>query len=175
MAETLHEMAVRMARGEDGDPRCGEGCSECPAGKLRDKNGVCLIRRIVKVQNCEEQIEGLRAWAAEHPEPRYPTWREWQISTFKGATCRVQPCAFVSSDDLECGDCSNCRDRPIPADIAEKLGIKPITPEKPVPEHDGCKGCRWTPKGEDEVPCKMCSGVRGGGAPDLWEAKEDAK
>ena len=76
MAETLHEMAVRMVKGEDCQPQCGKGCDECPACKLRSANGACLVRRIAKVDNCEEQIEWLRAWAAEHPAPRYPSWAD---------------------------------------------------------------------------------------------------
>lgn len=51
MAETLHEMAVRMVRGEDCEPMCGKGCEKCPAGKLRSANGVCLVRRLAKVDN----------------------------------------------------------------------------------------------------------------------------
>ena len=28
MAETLHEMAVRMVKGEDCQPQCGKGCDK---------------------------------------------------------------------------------------------------------------------------------------------------
>ena len=129
MAETLHEMAVRMVKGEDCQPQCGKGCDKCPAGKLRSANGVCLVRRIAKVDNCEEQIEGLKAWAAEHPEPRYPTWREWQYSMFPNAGDDMHPCSFLSHRECKCNGwstCDECRERPIPADIAEKLGIRPI-------------------------------------------------
>lgn len=42
-------------------------------------------------------------WAAEHPEQVYPTWQEW-FDTFDEAI------------DV---------DEPIPADIAEKLGLQP--------------------------------------------------
>lgn len=127
MAETLHEMAVRMVKGEDCQPQCGKGCDKCPAGKLRSKTGACLVRRIARVDNCEEQIEGLRAWAAEHPAPRYPTWREWQDSTFPDAPASMTPCAYASRASLECnGGCEMCKDRPIPADIAVKLGIRPM-------------------------------------------------
>ena len=172
MAETLHEMAVRMVKGEDCQPHCGKGCDKCPAGKLRSANGACLVRRIAKVDNCEEQIEGLRAWAAAHPAPRYPTWREWQKNTFSGATASVFPCSYASRADLGCyGVCDTCRNKPIPADIAAKLGIKPITTAKAVPEHDVCEGCRWMDKQEDEEPCKNCCGVIGGSAPDLWEER----
>ena len=174
MAETLHEMAVRMVKGEDCQPQCGKGCDECPAGKLRSANGACLVRRIAKVDNCEEQIEWLRAWAAEHPAPRYPTWWEWQHSMFPNAGDNMHPCSFLSHAECKCNGwstCDECRGCPIPADIAEKLGIKPITTAKAVPEHDGCEGCRWMNKHEDEEPCKNCCGVRGGSAPDLWEER----
>ena len=68
------------------------------------------------------------AWAAEHPAPRYPTWREWQHSMFPGASVKIIPCSFTSKDKLGCVGliCMQCREQPIPADIAEKLGIKPI-------------------------------------------------
>lgn len=66
MAETLHEMAVRMLKYEDCQPQCGKGCENCPADKLRSANGVCLVRRIAKVDNCEEQIEGLKEIGRAH-------------------------------------------------------------------------------------------------------------
>ena len=129
MAETLHEMAVRMVKGEDCQPQCGKGCDKCPAGQLRSANGACLVRRIAKVDNCEEQIEGLMAWAKEHPELRYPTWREWYTTTFPNVKLFfICPGYFGDGDINACGNyrCGECVNRPIPADIAEKLGIKPI-------------------------------------------------
>lgn len=130
MAETLQEMAVRIVKGEDCQPQCGKGCDKCPASKLRSANGVCLIRRIAKVDNCEEQIEGLRAWAAEHPAPRYPTWREWYDAAFSDGSIFRRFCPSIFGDDYrDCGTvgaCDKCQDRPIPADIAAKLGIRPI-------------------------------------------------
>ena len=67
--------------------------------------------------------------------------------------------------------CLECSERPMSKKVAEKLGIKPITTAKYVPEHDGCEGCRWMDKHEDDEPCKNCCGVRGGSAPDLWEER----
>ena len=67
-------------------------------------------------------------WAAENPEVRYPTWREWQQANFPDDADGVHPGAFMSMLDSVCIGfpvCYPCRDRPIPADIAEKLGIKP--------------------------------------------------
>lgn len=128
MAETLHEMAVRMVNGEDCQPQCGKGCDKCPASKLRSANGVCLVRRIAKVDNCEEQIDGLRSWAADHPAQRYPTWREWQERMFPYRDRNISPCEFDDSSRFNCKakNCGQCMDEPIPADIAEKLGIRPI-------------------------------------------------
>ena len=67
-------------------------------------------------------------WAAEHPEPSYPTWREWQNSVFPDAEIDITPCAFGGRDRLNCfleKTCIECMEQQIPADIAEKLGIKP--------------------------------------------------
>lgn len=74
-------------------------------------------------------------WAAEHPEVHYPTWREWQREHFRDAAIMMRPCAFMSDADAHCFDymgahcCSDCANQHIPADIAKKLGIKPITKE----------------------------------------------
>lgn len=73
-------------------------------------------------------------WAAKNPEPRYPTWEEWQKKNFPTAHDAMHPCAFMKREEIEkvrgveCGriSCNHCARSPIPADIAEKLGIKPI-------------------------------------------------
>ena len=46
-------------------------------------------------------------WAAKHPEPEYPTWQAW-LAEVSGQ--------MVDADLLK---------SPIPADIAQKLGIEP--------------------------------------------------
>lgn len=166
MAETLHEMAVRMV----GD-RCTLGCAGCPAKAFWDKNDICLMRLVSKAENCEEQIEGLKAWAKEHPAPRYPSWDDGWKSLFKNAVCAPCPSHFFGEKCQESMKCPECRKRPMSKKVAEKLGIKPITTAKAVPEHDGCEGCRWMDKNEDEEPCKNCCGVMGGSAPDLWEGR----
>ena len=56
-------------------------------------------------------------WAAEHPEPVYPTWWEWLFG-IGAVTRKVKP--DVASNLIETGLLD-----PIPADIAEKLGIEP--------------------------------------------------
>lgn len=60
-----------------------------------------------------EQI--VMEWATEHPEPVYPTWREWLMSI--GVINDVYPQGAI--------DVLGNLKQPIPADIAEKLGIEP--------------------------------------------------
>ena len=76
-------------------------------------------------------------WAAEHPEVRYPTWREWHSMNFPDVEGYITPCGFMPRQRVEalmgkgCGDlnCHQCVKLPIPADIAKKLGVKPVTKE----------------------------------------------
>ena len=56
---------------------------------------------------CEKII---MSWAAEHPEPVYPAWRDWLRDQYP----MLGP--YTMTDILE---------SPIPADIAEKLGLQP--------------------------------------------------
>jgi hypothetical protein len=60
-------------------------------------------------------------WAAEHPEPVYPTWGEWLVAQD----------IITEYGRIECGGSGVCGvftdkgGQPIPADIAQKLGIEP--------------------------------------------------
>ena len=58
-------------------------------------------------------------WAAEHPEPVYPTWAEWLES--------MHIVNQNTADDLESPYVIKAwyYNSPIPADIAQKLGIEP--------------------------------------------------
>lgn len=92
---------------------CGLASSHCPLGPIPENwDGVDLanVERIVM------------DWVAKNPEPRYPTWNAWLVSmgladVYGGAnTYRLE----INPGGFE----------PIPADIAEKLGIKPIGGEE---------------------------------------------
>lgn len=110
------------------------GCKEeC---KLQSDSG-CVMSRIPCMGGCDniKEIERIvMQWAAEHPEPKYPTWEEWQKKSFPTAQDVMHPCAFMNRKEVEkargveCGrtPCNTCARSPIPADIAEKLGIKLI-------------------------------------------------
>lgn len=71
-------------------------------------------------------------WAAKHPEPVYPTWNEWYRKTFPDSIFATSPCPNMFYKICEMSnyhgevECYECKNQPIPADIAEKLGIKPI-------------------------------------------------
>lgn len=108
--------------------RTYKACVACPF------EGVCEIgnfrtpERDIDLKVFEETV---MKWAAEHPEPRYPTWYEWQESNFEGHTLWICPMAFsvpcpCARSVTSASKCAKCRNNQIPAHIAEKLGIKPI-------------------------------------------------
>ena len=99
-------------------------CSDCPIGNA---NALECGITVTSEMDCKEVERRVMQWAAEHPEPVYPTWREWQNSVFPDAEIDIAPCTFVSRDRFKCEGktCYVCMEQQIPADIAEKLGIKP--------------------------------------------------
>lgn len=99
-------------------------CSECPIGNA---NALECGITVTSEMDCEEVERRVMQWAKEHPDPVYPTWREWQHSMFPYAYAPIRPCEFGSRNRFKCDGkaCSECMEQQIPADIAEKLGIKP--------------------------------------------------
>lgn len=69
------------------------------------------------------------AWAAEHPEPKYPTWLEWLhdlglIVQREGTFTEYGPNEVFSA--IKKVDILTIKGyQSIPADIAQKLGIEP--------------------------------------------------
>ena len=114
---------MRQARRMCESVRDGQ-CSECPIGNAKVLE--CGIT-VTSEMDCKEVERRVMQWAAEHPEPVYPTWREWQNSTFPDAHKFIKPCEFGRRDQFNCTGktCIECMEQQIPADIAEKLGIKP--------------------------------------------------
>ena len=93
------------------------GCEDCSI--VRNTHGARCGDMPCEMQDVESIAREIEKWAAEHPEPVYPTWKEWLEEQ------RVVV-HFDSVDKngtkvkWELTNKSNC---PIPADIAEKLGI----------------------------------------------------
>lgn len=73
--------------------------------------------------------EDIMKWAEEHPEPVYPTWREWLIKLgivsfdvdFR-ALLDTRPTTLANTVKAYINEEGS---KPIPADIAEKLGLQP--------------------------------------------------
>ena len=122
MAEFSEVMrqAARMCRAH-------EECEECPVNMIADMvPSGCLFGSGIDAEYIEEKIMD---WAAEHPELRYPSWHEAWKQLFPDGQGSPCPTAYGMKYEPEwCGsdDCKKCKGRPIPADIAKKLGIKPI-------------------------------------------------
>lgn len=107
-------------------------CDDCPMADHVDMCG--LIHSKYRKEGILLEFERIvMQWAKEHPEPQYPTWREWQNENFPDAPVGLTPCCFMPGERhekimgeecvfLSCADCVNT---PIPADIAKKLGIRP--------------------------------------------------
>lgn len=95
------------------------GCvaSGCPLGH----SDVCGDIEAADDADFAKAETDIMRWAAEHPEPVYPTWKEWLEEQRI-----VTHFDFVSDKGTivkwELTNKSNC---PIPDDIAEKLGIEP--------------------------------------------------
>ena len=118
----------------------GDECGPCA---LYKRYGSCPLHAQTdyhipadwKLDNMPEVERIVMDWAAKNPEPRYPTWVEWWDENFQGKGRRMfTPCSFVPPAKLGCSigmdGCMKapykCWHTPIPADIAEKLRIKPI-------------------------------------------------
>lgn len=77
-----------------------ESCNRCPMPR-DDAEFTCPMCDCVGDAKEYERI--VMDWAEKHPESRYPTWTEW-----------LRMLGVERLSDI------------IPADVAEKLGIKPI-------------------------------------------------
>ena len=92
-------------------------CSDAENGyicPMRD-NGLCC--KSISAQTDEDRANGekiIMSWAAEHPEPVYPTWGEWLQS---------MGVAVLGSGMLSIHPA--IAEQPIPAELAEKLEIEP--------------------------------------------------
>ena len=108
----------------------GRHCEQCDLSSK--KNGVGKRCTDMMSEYSEKAEKIIMDWAAEHPEPQYPTWVEWQGKIFPASLRPICPLGFMIdhtsakmciSEGVGCGSCV-LRERQIPADIAEKLGIK---------------------------------------------------
>ena len=73
-------------------------CPYCPSKTFLDK-----YEKSRRVEQLEKMV---LKWAEEHPEPVYPSWYEYLTNMYPATWNMI-------------------KDKPIPADIAQKLGIEP--------------------------------------------------
>jgi hypothetical protein len=103
---------------------CSDGVNGyiCP---MRN-NGLC--NKSVSCQTDSDWKDGekmIMSWAAEHPEPVYPSWIDWLMAN------GVIPDSNSAKHSMESGVraatfyVTSKAFTPIPADIAQKLGIEP--------------------------------------------------
>lgn len=147
-----------------------EDCESCPIWDTA--KSFCRIGAACKSDDGEtEHI--VMAWAAEHPEPQYPSWRDGWKQLFPDADSVPCPDQCFAPYVLcpSYAGCEQCHAAPMTAEIAEKLGIKPITEKRPVPEHDGCDGCKYEKLEEADEPCAHCKGTAG--TPEVYRARRD--
>lgn len=172
MAEFTEVMrqAKRMCAANGG--MCG--ARNCPL----DNGETCRLLPDYDGEDYNELERIIIDWARKHPEPVYPSWEEGWRQLFPDAKYTPCPNSFGNKymvRDCKYLICTDCKSSPMPAEVAEKLGVKPIAPEKPAPEHDGCEGCKWCSKTEKDEPCVNCIGTLYRGVdekPDLWEAEK---
>ena len=96
-------------------------CSECPLYQNDESfhsHTLCSEGLITGVDKLAETENVIMAWAADHPEPVYPTWAEWLMEhglIYAHKSRYMKPGFEINQSRVE---------KPIPADIAEKLGIE---------------------------------------------------
>lgn len=89
-------------------------CGECEF----DGKGICGEAHLSDIPYADIELR-IMAWAKDHSEPVYPTWAEWLMEhglVFAGDSPYFKRWYVINQRGVE---------KPIPADIAQKLGIKP--------------------------------------------------
>lgn len=92
-----------------------DGCEDCPI--VRNTHGARCGDMPCEMQDVESIAREVEKWAAEHPDLVYPNWNQWLVSI------GVIPKEIDNSQYRAIIDLGLIK--PIPADIAEKLGVKP--------------------------------------------------
>ena len=94
-------------------------CKVCPA------DGECVFFMSDDHAIVEAMEKIAMDWAKAHPEAVYPSWYDWQKSNFPDAKVTICPMVFGCECKYVEAQCPECVRKPIPAEIARKLGIAP--------------------------------------------------
>lgn len=96
----------------------------CPLGRANNPAGMKLCECIgfTDMESAKEIEKRVLKWAAENPEL---SWKEAWKQLFPDAKNTPCPGNCFGIEHYECsGCCSDRLEKPIPAEIAEKLGVK---------------------------------------------------
>lgn len=97
-------------------------CRNCPGRPTDTKEGVCvLVQPDVGSDGLRPRTEAecekiIMSWAAENPEPVYPTWKNYFASLYG------QNYGLYGDKQLSV---SRLCDEQIPPEVAQKLGLEP--------------------------------------------------
>ena len=116
-AQTMHDWQ-RMCKYFD-ELYKEDSCHFCPIKRCGS------IWEMSDITNWEEFEEIINTWAAEHPEPKYPTWREY----LKKMGLITSTNVYFSNENgagmkLE-NRLTEKANKPIPAEIAAALRLEP--------------------------------------------------
>lgn len=103
-----------------------ENCEKCVMS-LGDVECLFGYRLDYVAENAEKIEKSIMDWAAAHPEPVYPNWNEAWRSLFPNQHFEFCPCPMYFGEECSHLKCIECKQRPISKEVAEKLGIKPIS------------------------------------------------
>lgn len=105
----------------------GDCCRHCPL--LQDENCTmdAFSEKSFDTQAVQKLENVIMDWAKQNPELVYPSWRDgWK--QFCPEAMAI-PCPKAFGVKCENSVCSYCLNQPMTAEVAEKLGIKPIVKE----------------------------------------------
>lgn len=159
---------------------CLEHPGDCDGCPLHDDEGLACRFDLAEKYFYDDDTERIvLKWAAEHPEPVYPSWKEAWKKLFPEMSSVRPPCIqyflpmreYRDICDRFDGECYKCKEMPVPAEIAKKLRIKPIEIKKPA----SCGTCKYSDKSVWEAPCRICKRAHGDCFPDQREEENDAE
>lgn len=96
------------------DERMKTGQHSCAAMCPLGRNTACGYIEMATNMDIEDMAKEVAKWAAQHPEPVYPTWWSWLINE-----------GVIEKGSTYTGAFDQLKTKHIPADIAGKLGIEP--------------------------------------------------
>jgi len=108
------------------------GCKGCP---FDEGDGSC--NPLINNRDIENFCDVILHWSTSHPEPRYPTWAEWWATLPEGTYAIIIHGVFLRFGENKMytrnalGETRifSATDQ-IQPDVAERLGIKPVTKAK---------------------------------------------